>query len=224
LCDDIAFKVERLVADPPTLKLMGIAQQAEAVEGSFLFLDLTRSSALFEVLPPADVLLILNEYYDRIISRALKEGAMLDRLLGDGMLLRLNVPKRINHHASVAVETALFLQAEFAQLLDEWLRIGKPVKSLGHRIGIATGPVIAAQMGHPQFLSYTVIGKTVNQAARLCEAARGTTTGIAVCETTYKRASQDLGGRIKFTSLAPAQEGFQVERMGYGAPEVQQYH
>ena len=141
------------------------------------------------------------------------------------MLLRLNVPKRINHHASVAVDTALFLQAEFAQLLDEWLRIGKPVKSLGHRIGIATGPVIAAQYGASTVAAYTVIGKTVNKAARLCELARGRRRELPFAKRhPPKRASQDLGGRIKFTPLGEAQEGFQVEQMGYGTSETQQTH
>lgn len=213
LCTEIAYRVERLTSDASALRLLGIAQQAESSQGSFLFLDLTRSSALFDALLPPDVLLLLNEYYDRMISRALREGAMLDRLLGDGMLLRLNVPKRVPHHATAAIQCALALQSEFADLRAEWLRIGRPVDFLGHRIGISTGFVIAAQMGHPQFLSYTVLGKTVNEAARLCEAARSTSGGIAVCETTRERAVKDLGESVRFTPLEGTQRGFHVERL-----------
>lgn len=211
ICTEIAFRIERLTKDPAALKLLGIAERAVASDGTFLFLDLTRSTSLFDVLAPADVMSLLNEYYDRTVSRALREGAVLDRVMGDGMLLRFNVPTRVPKHAVVAVQCAHALQHEFVQLRNEWLRVDKPVESLSQRIGISTGTVIAGQLGHPQFLSYSVIGMPVNEAARLCEEARAVASGIAISEATHEAAAGELANLFQFVPLQGGQSGYAVE-------------
>jgi class 3 adenylate cyclase len=201
LCDDIAARVQRVTKDPTALKLLGITETAEVAEGSFLFLDLTSSSSLFQTMPTSEAVALLNEYYDRMVALALRHDGMLDRLLGDGMLIRFNVPKRVTDFPAEAVRCALAMQDEFRELRNEWRRINRPVEQLGHRIGIATGTVTAGMMGHSPFLSYTVLGTPVNRAARLCQVARETGSGIAICETTYERVRAQLGGTARFGEI-----------------------
>jgi class 3 adenylate cyclase len=217
LCDELAVRVQRIVNDSSALKLLGITESAEVAEGSFLFLDLSRSTTLFQAMPTHEVASLLNEYYDRLIGLALRDGAMLDRLLGDGMLIRVNVPRRVPDFPTVAVRCALSMQAEFQAMQTEWLRIGRRVEGLDHRIGIATGHVTAGLMGHPDFLTYTVLGAPVNRAARLCQVARMTHSGIAICRTTYDAVRDSMARTATFASIAMDAEAYEVSAVSLQA-------
>jgi len=217
LCDELAVRVQRVVNDTSALKLLGITESAEVAEGSFLFLDLSGSTTLFDVMSKEDVASLLNEYFDRLTGLAIREGAMLDRLLGDGMLIRFNVPKRVPEFPTAAVRCAIAMQGEFHALRSEWLRIGRPVGNLSHRIGIATGTVTAGLMGHAQFLSYTVLGAPVNRAARLCDLARTTASGIAICRDTYERVRAQLAGKAEFSVLSGDSEAYEVASLSGAA-------
>lgn len=146
-------------------------------------------------MPKTDIMDFLNEYFDRLGSIALRHGSTIDKFVGDGFMVRFNVPRPMNDFASEAIGSALAMQAEFTSIRDEWLRLGRPLQGTTHRIGIATGSVMGGLMGHSQYLSYTVIGEAVNRAASLCEQARQTESGILICRMTVD-AAQHSGKKV----------------------------
>jgi len=210
LGQDLAPRVRALVADPETLRLLGVVAASDQAEGSFAFLDITASSRLFERLPTDEAVSLLNEYFDRVGSLALRHGATIDKFMGDGMLLRFNIPRALSNYAAAAITTAAAIQAEFRQVRSEWLRMGHPVEPLAHRIGVATGPVVGGMIGHPQYLTYTVMGTPVNLAAHLCEQACGTRSGLLICPTTYERARGTFPDGSALAALQQQGESFEV--------------
>ncbi len=210
LCQDLAPRVRALVADPETLRLLGVAPAADEAEGSFAFLDITASSTLFSLLPTDEAIGLLNEYFERVGGIALRHGATIDKFVGDGMLLRFNVPCALPGYAGAAVEAAAVIQAEFGRIRDEWLRMGHPADRLAHRIGIATGSVVGGMIGHPQYLTYTVMGAPVNLAAHLCDEARHTRSGILVCPTTWERARGQATARALAAVASPGGTAYEL--------------
>lgn len=197
-CTLLANHVRKLASDPNSLKALGVAELPDDVTASVLFADITQSSSLFKDLSAEEALDLLNEYFDRLGSVALRHRATIDKFVGDGIMLRFNVPRQINDFAAAAVQCAVAMQNEFSLMRKEWLQVGYPVDAVRHRIGIATGPVVGGLMGHPQYLSYTVMGESVNRSAHLCEEARQSRTGILVCKTTFEMAREVVGESIGF--------------------------
>jgi class 3 adenylate cyclase len=96
----------------------------------------------------------------------------VDKYIGDGVMLRFNVPRPIaGDHAAQAVEAACEMCRDFAALKEGWRTFALPVEPLFARVGIACGPVHEAVVGHPQYQQVTVLGDAVNRAANLCESA-----------------------------------------------------
>ncbi len=110
----------------------------------------------------------------------------MDKYVGDGVLLRFNVPRRVKDHPYQAVIAALEMKAAFERLKDDWITMGEPLTSLYTRIGIAYGEVHEAIVGHPQYQYVTVFGQPVNIAVNLCEAAVRDKNVIIVDERIYR--------------------------------------
>jgi adenylate cyclase len=183
----------------------------DEASASVLFADLSNSSELFRDLATEQVIELFNEYYDRLGSIALRFGGTIDKALGDGFMARFNVPRRLTDFPMAAVRSALEMQVEFNQIKTEWLRVGRPVKNIANRIGVASGPVIGSMAGHPQHLAYTVIGPAVNVASYLCDAARQTESGIVICPETREAVGDMLRGVAAFVGLESSAEEARYE-------------
>jgi adenylate cyclase len=102
---------------------------------------------------------------------AMLHGGVVDDYAGDGIKINFGVPlprnsqAEINQDAVNAVKCALSMKKKVIELNEIWKAEQKPQAKL--RIGIFTGPVIAAALGSTKRLKYTTIGDTVNIAARL---------------------------------------------------------
>jgi class 3 adenylate cyclase len=169
----LAPKVAAFIRDPENFELLGLASQSEDREATIAFCDLTSSSFLLEQMNVLSAIDCINEYLEQQCDAAMSFGGTVDKYLGDGAMLRFNVPRRIadEDHAVRAVEAALKMQELFARLKSSWLSEGLPVGDIYNRIGLCSGIVYEAKIGHPQFQQITVIGDAVNYAASLCETA-----------------------------------------------------
>jgi adenylate cyclase len=101
----------------------------------------------------------------------MQHGGTVDKFLGDGAMLRFNVPREIRDSRMQALRAAVAMREVFETQKESWLRAGMPVSSLFTRIGVASGPVREAIMGHPQFQSLTVVGEPIILASNLCAGA-----------------------------------------------------
>jgi len=168
----LAEKVAQFVGEADNFRLLGLAPDTPSKEASILFCDLTCSATLFDAMDTGSAVDCLNQYLERQCDVAFRFGGTVDSYMGDGAMLRFNVPRPVEgDHVVLAVEAAAAMLADFAALKQSWLGLGLHVEPLHARVGIASGSVVQALVGHPQHQHLTVFGTTVNRAASLCDDA-----------------------------------------------------
>ncbi len=146
--------------------------EAQEEEVSVLFADVQGFTSLSERLSPHEVQDLLNEYLHEMTDVIFKYNGTLDKYIGDGIMALFGAPRLPdeppnNEHAFNAVSAGLDMQAAQLRLIDKL----EPGKAFNIRIGINTGVAYTGFFGTRHRLEYTVIGDTVNTAARLESAA-----------------------------------------------------
>lgn len=141
---------------------------------SVLFSDLRGYTSLSEHLTPTAILALMNGYLEVMNAAIDAHGGCVIEFLGDGILAVFGAPDDLPEHAERAVRCAIAMRSELAKLnaawdadgtSNAWRQIGLP--TLSARIGVHTGHVVAGSLGSRVRLKYTIIGDTVNLAARL---------------------------------------------------------
>lgn len=184
VAEDVARQVFEITRDVDSAKLLGLSAEDFTVEGTILIFDLTRSSILFEELASSHALLLLNEFFERMCEIAFRRGATLDTYMGDGALLRFNVPRPLPDHERAAADAGIEMVAEFERLRERWLAYSPMLSATHIRVGLATGPLLRANLGHSQVQHMTVLGHPVSVAAALCDAAPRDRSVILAAEET----------------------------------------
>jgi len=170
--------VERILEAPgPGLSGM-VADEGDV---SILFADLTGFTTMAERLPPSEVILILNQVFERLTSAVFALDGTLDKFRGDGMMAFFGAPLPMADHALRAVEASLRMQAALTALNEA--REG--VRPIRMRIGVNSGTVVVGDIGSPQRKDYTVIGDVVNVASRL-ESSVAAPGQVVIGQETWK--------------------------------------
>ena len=154
-----------------------------------LFADLSGYTSVAERLDPESVKRQLERILGRLGEEVSRHGGHVDKFIGDNVMAIFGAPVAYGDDAVRAVRAGLAMQAAMDEL-NEPLAVQHDV-SFELCVGINTGEVLAGHVGE----SYTVIGDTVNVAARLQAAARP--GSVTVGEPTY-RATRAL---IDFAAL-----------------------
>jgi adenylate cyclase len=148
-------------------------------EVSVLFADLAGFTSFSEGRQPREVTAMLNAYFEVAIPPIVREhGGEIDRLIGDAIMATWGTRGDQPDHAERAVNAAAALQMETARLAAEhpdWPRF---------RAAVNTGEALVGVVGAESGRSYTVIGDTVNVAARL--ESRAPTGGVVVGGATLR--------------------------------------
>ena len=150
---------------------------------TIMFSDIVGFTELSDSLSADNLADILNTYMDRMTLIANKHGAVLDKFIGDGMVCFFGDPSTQGprQDALDCVAMAIDMRREMRTLRQKWRLMG--FDGLYIRIGITTGYCHVGNFGSNNRLSYTLIGKEANLAARLeSSAGKGM---ILVSESTY---------------------------------------
>lgn len=150
-------------------------------EVTTLFADIAGFTALTEGMEPQEVITLINQCMDRLGRVVEETGGVVDKYVGDQVMALFGAPVALPDHAERAVNAALRMNAELADLNEQRAARGEP--PLRVSTGIHSGIVVAGNMGSPNRLNYTVLGEGVNLAARLCSLAGA--GEILVAESTY---------------------------------------
>ena len=157
-------QVAILVKNPEKLKLGG-----ERKEMSFLFMDIVGFTPISEYYKnkddPEGLVEVINDYLNRMSKIVLKNGGTIDKYMGDCIMAFWNAPLDCSNHAEMAVKTAIECAEETDKIKAEFKEKGLPDINIGS--GVNTGICIVGNMGSEMRLDYSVIGDSVNLAARL---------------------------------------------------------
>ncbi len=170
--------------------------EEQVVRCSVLFVDIRRFTALAEVLPPARLIGTLNRYFERMLAAVEAEGGIVNKFGGDSLLAVFGSPLNPSEdHARRAVRAALRMRSALAEFNREQADAEMPELRVG--FGLATGEMVAGNVGSSRKLEYTVIGDPVNLAARLQELTTELNAEILVSAETARFA----GGEAALRSL-----------------------
>ena len=156
--------VDQLLENEDLLSLGGQEQDA-----TILFSDIRGFTSLSENMTPNEVVETLNDYFNQMIEIIFKYNGILDKIIGDELMVIYGVPKSNIQDSENAVLTAIEMQEKLIAFnQDRCINLKKPIK-VG--IGVNSGSVISGNIGSTDQMDFTVIGDSVNLASRLCSSA-----------------------------------------------------
>ena len=161
--------VETILATPSLLESARIDRNTRPIV-TVLFADLRGFTRMSEQLEPDQVVLLLNEYFTLLTDCAHQNEGTIFNMAGDNLLVGFGAPIAQKDATLRAIKTGQRMLDEFARLAREW-KIKHGVE-VGLGIGINEGVAVAGNVGSPAYMSYTLIGDTVNTAARITQRAR----------------------------------------------------
>lgn len=173
---------------------------------TMLFCDIRGFTALTEHMKPHDVIELLNEHMTALTEVAYAHGGIVDKFVGDLIMVLFGAPVSTGNDAQNAVECAQAMMARRRELNET----SKHPLEIG--IGLASGNVVAGCMGSEQRLSYTVLGHRVNLASRLCGIAQAGEV-IADAETVADLASSIVAEPLPSMHLKGFSESIQPYRI-----------
>lgn len=188
--------VDEILSEPERSDALLMDRRAR-VEATILFADLRGFTRLSEQCRPETVVTLLNAYYTELTRVAFRYDGTIFNMAGDSLLVGFGVPLAQPDAVMRAVCTAHDMQEEFGRLRGIWQQRHGVEAALG--VGINTGDVIAGNVGSPNYMSYTVIGDTVNTASRITALAG---PGEIKVSERIKRAAETRCRELAFRSGA----------------------
>jgi sigma-B regulation protein RsbU (phosphoserine phosphatase) len=174
--------VKRLLESKESLELGG-----ETREVSIIMSDLRGFTAITADMDPEEVITFLNRYLGKMIEILVDHRAVIDEIIGDGILAFFGAPEPLDDHPARAVACALAMQAAMDEINAANETDGLPHLEMG--IAVNTGAVVVGNIGSEKRMKYSVVGAHVNFTGRMESYSVG--GQVLVSPSTYQRV-QDL--------------------------------
>lgn len=165
-----------------------IALGGKRAEITVMFADIRGFTSLSETRKAEEVSLLLNEYFSELEPIISKYNGVINKFIGDAVLVVFGDPAGDKYHARSAVKCAYELRKKVKEIKQRWITEGKPKIDIG--VGINTGEAFIGNVGTTNRFEYTVIGDTVNIASRIEDYNKIYKTHILISENTYTKISQ----------------------------------
>ncbi len=176
--------VARLEKDPKAARIGG-----DTKEVTVLFTDIKGFTSFSEAHPPQEVVSRLNQYLGAMVQVIEQHDGTIDKFIGDGIMAYWGAPLAQPDHARLAIDCIKDINERMKVLRAQWQAEG--LEAFTIRGGIQSGEVVAGNVGLAgKKMEYTVIGDTVNQAARLEGTAKFYGVNYLVGEDTYQRTRE----------------------------------
>jgi adenylate cyclase len=175
-------QVARLERDPDAARIGG-----DKKEVTVMFTDIKGFTTFSETRTSQEVVKRLNEYLSEMVQLIERFDGTVDKFIGDGIMVYWGAPLAQPDHAQLALKCVAAMQARMTELQAKWEKEG--VEPFFIRGGLQSGEVVAGNIGfRGKKMEYTVIGDTVNQAARLEGTAKFYGVSFIVGEKTHEAA------------------------------------
>ena len=176
--------VELIVRDPELLK------RPRKLVASIFFSDIKGFTGISEGMEPEKLVAFMNRYHDRMTHILKEERAYVDKYIGDGIMALFGAPLEYPDHAISCCRAALRNVEATRKLSEQFVAEGLPAITI--RVGLNSGPIIAAYVGAADRADYTAIADAVNLAARLEGANKFYSTAIMAGEGTVALAKEQF--------------------------------
>ncbi len=180
--------VNQLIESPGNLELGGEDRDITA-----FFSDVQGFTSISEALTPNELVELLNEFLTEMTNIILKHEGTVDKFEGDAIIAFFGAPNVLKNHAERTCSACIKMQKRLAELREKWKENDKP--QLKMRIGLCTGSAVVGNMGSESRMDYTMMGDTVNTAARLEGINKIYGIYTLISETTCKAAGGHIATR-----------------------------
>lgn len=177
--------VEEIINKRDSLSLGG-----EKKEITVMFADLAEFTPLSEEIEPEELVSILNDYLGEMTEIIFSHNGTVDKFIGDAIMAFWGAPLEQEEHAIQTCRAALHMSDKLEELNAVWSGTRRP--HLMARFGINTGKMIVGNMGSKNRFNYTVIGDSVNLAARLEPLNSLFGTSILISEFTFRELKDEF--------------------------------
>lgn len=186
----------------------------EEVEVTIMFVDVRGFTGYAEARSARQVVATVNRLFERAVPIIHAHSGHVDKFVGDGLLAVFGAPRRQTDHADQALAAALEIEQGVREEFGADLQVG---------IGLNSGTVVAGNVGGAGRLEFSVIGDTVNVAARVEAATRQTGDVILIAEPTVEllrdsRVALDERPDVALTGRREAISVYAPPRTGLGRP------
>jgi adenylate cyclase len=185
--------VEEAMRDFDSLK-RGSERQITA-----FFSDVASFSTISEKLTSVQLAALLNEYLGSMTLILKKHNGVLDKYIGDAIVGIFNAPVTISQPALSAARSSLEMIEKLKELREYWKKNDLYIpeaQSMDIRIGLNSGPAKVGFMGTDALASYTMMGDTVNLAARLEAAGKDYGVNILISESVKDEIESEMFTRL----------------------------
>ena len=211
-----------MVESPPKLRAAGSMTVKRGARTALvrthrvtvLFADLRGYTGLAEQLPPARIIPLLDEFFGVLASATTLHGGKIFHMAGDGMMAGFGGQDATDDGAREALAAGHAMLVHFGALAARWRQELGIDTGIG--VGLHLGEVAMGMLGPPGKKSVTLVGDTVNVAARLCSRARA---GEVLLSCTVAAALDiDDGARDIYIGPIPVLQLPQFALRGRSAP------
>ncbi|MBW4566776.1 MAG: GAF domain-containing protein [Tolypothrix carrinoi HA7290-LM1] len=163
----------------------------ERKEVTILFSDIRGYTTLTENLGAAEVVSLLNQYFETMVEAVFNHEGTLDKFIGDALMAVFGAPlPLVENHAWKAIQSALDMRKRLAEFNQRRIIQAQPEIHIG--IGISSGEVVSGNIGSQKRMDYTVIGDGVNLSSRLEGVTKEYGCDIILSEFTYELCSHRI--------------------------------
>jgi adenylate cyclase len=180
--------VKQLIDSPEKLNLGG-----KELEITAFFSDVQGFTGISESLSPKELVELLNEFLTEMTDIILEYEGTVDKFEGDAIIAFFGAPNDLPNHAEVACKACIKMQKKLEALRAKWKSEKRP--SLKMRIGLCSGSAVVGNMGSKNRMDYTMMGDTVNIAARLEGVNKIYGIYTLISDTTYNAAGKGIAAR-----------------------------
>ncbi len=175
--------IKKFVKEGDALKMGGHKEHVAIV-----IADLRDFTALSETMPPDQLITLLNSYFEEMVQAIHSEGGVVDKFMGDAIMAVFGLAEEKRPEQS-ALNCAKKMRQRL-EVLNQGFK-AQELPQLSHGIGIHSGEVIAGYLGSQERLEFTVIGSSVNIAARIEQETKNVETSILMSENIVKAIEMD---------------------------------